>query len=78
MLGLSSGVANADLLYRWLAKIGLGIAWRDLEALLDRLEREGFIVTETVETRRVATLTREGQEVASDITRCEWIAPKYP
>ncbi len=72
-----NGVANGGLLYRWLAKIGLSIAGRDLETLLDRLECEGFVTTVSVEMRRVVNLTREGHEIASDVTRNDWIAPTF-
>ena len=75
ILEQSNGTANDDLLSGWLSKIGLAVAHRDLAALLDRLEREGFVRTEDVEGRRVVHLTRDGLEIARDVVRCDWIAP---
>lgn len=75
-LDLSGGKTNDDLLYQWLAQIGLAIAGSDLQALLDRLEREGLVATEACETKRVVTLTREGREVGGDVTRIDWIASR--
>lgn len=68
------GVGNDQLYYHWLGTIGLGPSHRDLNALLDRLEREGFIATGQTDGFRVIKATLAGIEVAESRVRVDWIA----
>lgn len=68
------GPGNDALFYAWLGTIGLGPSHRDLADLLDRLEADGFIVTEQFERHRVIKATRAGIEIAQARTQAEWIA----
>jgi DNA-binding MarR family transcriptional regulator len=68
------GPANDAIFYGWLGTIGLGPSHRDLTDLLDRLEADGFIVTERVEQYRVIKATRAGIEIAQARSQADWIA----
>lgn len=72
------GAGNDELYYQWLGKIGLGPSHRDLSALLDRLETEGFIATEQTDGYRVIKVTQAGIEVAQSRIRVDWIARVEP
>jgi len=75
LVGLEKhGMGNDELYYCWLGTIGLGPSHRDLSALLDRLEEEGFIVTEQVDGYRVIKATRDGIEIAQARMGVDWIA----
>jgi DNA-binding PadR family transcriptional regulator len=68
------GIGNDELYYRWLGAIGLGPSHRDLSALLDRLEKEGFIATEQTNGYRVIRVTQSGIEIAQARVGVDWIA----
>lgn len=72
------GVGNDQLYYHWLGTIGLGPSYRDLSALLDRLEKEGFIATEQTDGFRVIKATLAGTEVAQARVAIDWIARIEP
>ncbi len=75
LVGLEKhGVGNDELYYHWLGTIGLGPSYRDLSALLDRLEKEGFIATEQTGGYRVIRGTQSGIEVAQARVGVDWIA----
>lgn len=67
-------IGNDHLLYHWLGTLGIGPSHRDLDELLDRIEKEGLITTEKIEKLRVVKLTRTGIEVAQARTGIDWIA----
>lgn len=70
------GAGNDTLFYEWLGLIGLGPSHRDLADLLDRLEAEGFIVTERIERHRVVKATRAGIEIAQARAEVDWIVSR--
>lgn len=75
LVGLEKhGVGNDQLYYHWLGTIGLGPPHRDLNALLDRLEKEGFIATGQTDGFRVIKATLAGIEVAQSRVGVDWIA----
>jgi len=68
------GVANAQLLAKWLGKIGLGISSRAMNELLDRMEKDAMVRTEQVDDFRVVHLRRFGGEVAAGLEKVDWVA----
>lgn len=73
------GGANSRLLETWLATIGLTASSRTMADLLDRLEKDGLVRLEQVDTYRVARIRRFGGEVASGLETLDWIAkPELP
>lgn len=75
LVGLEKhGAGNDQLYYHWLGTIGLGPSHRDLSALLDRLEKEGFIATEQIDSFRVIKATLAGIEVVQARVGVDWIA----
>lgn len=67
-------MGNDQLFYHWLGTLGLGPSHRDLDDLLDKLEKEGLISSEKIEKFRVVRLTRAGIEIAQGRTGIDWIA----
>jgi hypothetical protein len=75
LVGLEKhGVGNDELYYHWLGTIGLGPSYSDLNGLLDRLEKEGFIATEQSNGFRVIKATLAGIEIAQARVGVDWIA----
>lgn len=73
------GGANSRLLETWLATIGLTASSRAMTDLLDRLEKDGLVRLEQVDTYRVVRIRRFGGEVASGLEALGWIAkPELP
>lgn len=73
------GGANSRLLETWLATIGLAAASRAMADLLDRLEKDGLVRLEQVDTYRVVRIRRFGGEAASGLEALDWIArPELP
>lgn len=72
------GLGNDAIFYGWLGVIGFGPSHRDNADLLDRLEADGFIVTERVEQYRVIKATRAGIEIAQSRSQADWIARVDP
>ncbi len=72
------GPSNDAVFYQWLGKIGLSPSHRDLADLLDRLEADGFIVTEQVDQYRVIRPSRAGIEIAQARAHSDWIARMDP
>ena len=73
------GGANSRLLETWLATIGLTASSRAMTDLLDRLEKDGLVRLEQVDTNRVVRIRRFGGEVASGLEALDWIAkPELP
>lgn len=70
----ANGAANSRLLGTWLGTIGLAASARELNDLLDRLEKDGLVRLEDVDAYRVVLLRRLGGEVASGREVVEWIA----
>lgn len=68
------GTGNDELYYHWLGTMGLGPSHHELSALLDRLEKEGFITTEQTQGYCVIRATRSGIEVAQARVDVDWIA----
>ncbi|PKP97986.1 MAG: hypothetical protein CVT74_12365 [Alphaproteobacteria bacterium HGW-Alphaproteobacteria-13] len=58
--------------------MGLAVPARQLETMFDRLDNEGLTRSQRIETTRVIEMTREGKEVASGITRLDWVEPPEP
>ncbi|WP_373491723.1 hypothetical protein [Parasphingorhabdus sp.] len=69
---------NSQILRDWLGRIGLGISRRDLQDLLDRLEKEELVRTEEIDSFRVVHLRQLGGEIASGIESLDWIARPEP
>lgn len=70
---------NSQILSKWLGSIGLGISQRDLQDLLDRLEKEELVRTEKIDNFRVIHLRQLGGEIATGIETLDWIArPELP
>jgi len=70
---------NSQILSGWLGKIGLGISHRDLQNLLDRLEKEEMVRTDKIDNFRVVHLRQLGGEIASGTETLDWIArPELP
>lgn len=79
LVGLEKhGMGNDELYYHWLGTIGLRPSYRDLSALLDRLEKEGFIATEQTDGYRVIKATQASIEVAQARVGVDWIARVEP
>lgn len=73
------GAANSKLLETWLGSIGLAASGRIVTELLDRLEKDGLVRIEQVDTFRVVRMRRFGGEVASGLEILDWIArPELP
>ena len=73
------GGANSRLLETWLATIGLAASSRAMTNLLDRLEKDGLVRLEQIDSYRVARIRRFGGEVASGLEALDWIAgPELP
>lgn len=73
------GAANNKLLETWLGSIGLAASSRIVTELLDRLEKDGLVRIEQVDTFRVVRMRRFGGEVASGLEILDWFAkPELP